>query len=103
MNKIETALKQGLKEFNELHTVSITLQSGMMLGNTTEEACIKSYERLEDHFKTHQKDLLDAVVAEVREIDLKKRVMHDHEYIVDKSNEEIITDTETLINNSTGV
>ena len=44
-------IEEAVEEFNELHTISITLQSGMMIGNTTEKACLDSYERLEKHFR----------------------------------------------------
>ena len=44
-------IEQAVEEFNELHTISITLQSGMMIGNTTEKAYLDSYERLEKHFR----------------------------------------------------
>lgn len=43
----ERTVDEIVEEFNKLHTVSVTLQSGMMAGNNTEEDCIKGYERLE--------------------------------------------------------
>ena len=39
-----------------------------------------------------------SLVAAVEGLELKKKVMHDHEYIVDKSPKEIKRDTLTIIN-----
>ena len=59
-------IEQAVEEFNELHTISITLQSGMMIGNTTEKACLDSYERLEKHFTKALQSQRDAGAREER-------------------------------------
>lgn len=45
---IPQEVEEKLAEFNDLHVVSIAIQSGMMAGNNTEEDCLNAYQRIED-------------------------------------------------------
>ena len=82
MNKIETVLKQGLEKICDFDF------EGKLWSD-------EGFDEFKQSIKAHQKDLLDAVVAEVR----GKKGMNGGL----KSKDETLDDIETLINNSTGV
>lgn len=48
MSTPERSVEEILEEFNDLHVVSIAIQSGMMAGKNTEEDCLNAYQRIED-------------------------------------------------------
>ena len=90
MNKIETVLKQGLEELKIAHV-------DLLAGRVSPLYVDKLYE-------TNQKALLDAVVAEVGELEGEREKCnagvscpYPHDYLIKRG------DIETLINNSTGV
>ena len=93
MNQIETVMKQGLEEFKEKYVINCS--DGDILDGMVDAKKVTSW------LKTHQKDLLAAVL-----IELKKKVNVPWDYYNDiegKVKVVPLEDIETLINNSTGV
>jgi hypothetical protein len=68
MKETHTDVEGIVEEFNKLHLASIILQSGMMMGNNTEEECMKSYERIEDWLRITLQSQADQYEREKGEI-----------------------------------